>query len=183
MEKFLTTKSKPKKEQHLPVNITASERARQYQRGTFHASENLLFCSTCNVVVDHLRKYVVDRHLQSSSHQVKAERKDHKGRALLKVKHSKSIGFYLNVKEMLEKPKKGKKTPLKIPALFSIFPHYFAFFRTISRTIWQNFPHYFPFFPALYQKPCFYRNQILAPVVQKVDGAIYQINHYPVDKY
>lgn len=79
MEKFLTTKSKPKKEQHLPVNITASERARQYQRGTFHASENLLFCSTCNVVVDHLRKYVVDRHLQSSSHQVKAERKDHKG--------------------------------------------------------------------------------------------------------
>ena len=83
MEKFLTTKSKPKKEQHLPVNITASERARQYQRGTFHASENLLFCSTCNVVVDHLRKYVVDRHLQSSSHQVKAERKDHKGRALL----------------------------------------------------------------------------------------------------
>ena len=83
MEKFLTTKSKPKKEQHLPVNITASERARQYQRGTFHASENLLFCSTCNVVVDHLRKYVVDRHLQSSSHQVKAERKDLKGRALL----------------------------------------------------------------------------------------------------
>ena len=70
------------------------------------------------------------------------------------MKHSKSIGFYLNVKEMLEKPKKGKKTPLKIPALFSIFPHYFAFFRTISRTIWQNFPHYFPFFPALYQKPC-----------------------------
>ena len=82
MEKFLTTKSKPKKEQHLPVNMTASERARQYQRGTFHASENLLFCSTCNVVVDHLRKYVVDRHLQSSSHQVKTERKDHKGRAL-----------------------------------------------------------------------------------------------------
>lgn len=82
MEKFLTTKSKPKKEQHLPVNITASERARQYQRGTFHASENLLFCSTCNVVVDHLRKYVEDRHLKSSSHQVKAERKDHKGRAL-----------------------------------------------------------------------------------------------------
>ena len=84
MEKFLTTKSKPKKEQHLPVNITASERARQYQRGTFHASENLLFCSTCNVVADHLRKYVVDRHLhvQSSSHQVKAERKDHKSRAL-----------------------------------------------------------------------------------------------------
>ena len=70
------------------------------------------------------------------------------------MKHSKSIGFYLNVKEMLEKPKKGKKTPLTIPALFSIFPHYFAFFRTISRTIWQNFPHYFPFFPALYQKPC-----------------------------
>ena len=57
-------------------------------------------------------------------------------------------------KRNARKAKKGKKTPLKNPALFSIFPHYFAFFRTISRTIWQNFPHYFPFFPALYQKPC-----------------------------
>ena len=52
-------KSKTKDDPHLPVNITASERARQYQRGTFHTSENLLFCSTCNVVVDHLRNYLL----------------------------------------------------------------------------------------------------------------------------
>ena len=47
MEKFLTTKSKPKKERHLPVNITASKKARQYQRGTFHASENLPHLQCC----------------------------------------------------------------------------------------------------------------------------------------
>ena len=47
MERFLTTKSKPKKERHLPVNITAGKKARQYQRGTFHASENLSHLQCC----------------------------------------------------------------------------------------------------------------------------------------
>ena len=45
MDKFLV---KPKKK---PCSITPQERANQYP-GKFHADDNLLFCSTCNVVVD-----------------------------------------------------------------------------------------------------------------------------------
>ena len=44
----------------------------------------------------------------------------------------KSVGFNLNVKEVLGK---RRTHPLKIPAIFSFFPHYFAF----SHTIWPNF--------------------------------------------
>ena len=35
-----------------------------------------LFCSSCNVVVDHLRKFVVDKHLEAASHKRNTERKD-----------------------------------------------------------------------------------------------------------
>ena len=30
--------------------------------------DDRLFCSACNVVVDHLRKFVVDKHLEVASH-------------------------------------------------------------------------------------------------------------------
>ena len=55
MDKFLV---KPKKK---PCSITPQEWANQYP-GKFHADGNLLFCSTCNVVVDHHRKSVLDNH-------------------------------------------------------------------------------------------------------------------------
>ena len=49
MDKFVL-KVKPKKK---PCSITPQELAKQYP-GKFHADNNLLFCSTCNVVVvDH----------------------------------------------------------------------------------------------------------------------------------
>ncbi|CAH3024501.1 unnamed protein product, partial [Porites evermanni] len=56
--------------------ITANDRARNYPEGTFHADDGRLFCSLCNVVVDHLRKFVVDKHLEAASHKRNAERKD-----------------------------------------------------------------------------------------------------------
>ena len=49
MDKF------PKKK---PCSITPQERANQYPR-KFHADDNLLFCSTCNVIVDHHLKSAV----------------------------------------------------------------------------------------------------------------------------
>ena len=61
MDKFLV---KPKKK---PCSITPQERAKQYP-GKFHADDNLLFCSTCNVVVDHHRKSLHDNHLSAVSH-------------------------------------------------------------------------------------------------------------------
>ena len=53
-----------------------NDRARNYPEGTFHADDGRLFCSLCNVVVDHLRTFVVDKHLEAASHKRNAERKD-----------------------------------------------------------------------------------------------------------
>ena len=63
MDKFVL-KVKPKKN---PCSITQQERAKQ-NPGKFHTDNNLLFCSTCNLVVDHHRKSVLDKHLSAVSH-------------------------------------------------------------------------------------------------------------------
>lgn len=77
--------SKPKTRSHLPVNITANDRARNYPEGTFHMDDGGLFCSSCNVVVDHLRKFVVDKHLEAASHKQNAEKKDGRKQQTLKT--------------------------------------------------------------------------------------------------
>ena len=82
MDKFVvktpSASLKPKTRLHFPVNITANDRARNYPEGTFHVDDGRLFCSSCNVVVlnEHLRKFVVDKHLEAASHKRNAERKD-----------------------------------------------------------------------------------------------------------
>ena len=68
MEKFLT-----KKDNHTAVKVTAADRVRSYPRGTLHADDGLLFCSTCNVVIIHSRKHTIDKHLESASHVRKAQ--------------------------------------------------------------------------------------------------------------
>ena len=68
MDKFVVktvaAPSKEKTRSHLPVNLTVKDRAVKYPEGTFHVDDGLLFCSSCNVVIDHLRKCVVDKHLE-----------------------------------------------------------------------------------------------------------------------
>jgi len=80
MDKFVvktpSASSIPKTRSHLSVNITANDRAKNYPEGTFHVDDDQLFCSSCNVVVDHLRKFVVDKHLEVASHKRNTERKD-----------------------------------------------------------------------------------------------------------
>ena len=67
MDKFvvktLSASSQEKNRLRLPVhvNISAKDRARKYPEGTFHVDDGLLFCSSCNIVVDHLRKFVTLR--------------------------------------------------------------------------------------------------------------------------
>ena len=63
MDKFIL-KVKPKKKL---CSITPQERAEQYS-GKFHADNNLLFCSTCDVFVDHHRKSVLGKYLSAVSH-------------------------------------------------------------------------------------------------------------------
>ena len=66
--------SKPIRNSHLAVNIDANKRARKYPKGTFHVNDDLVFCSSCNVVVDHVRKSVVNKHLEAVSHMKLAEK-------------------------------------------------------------------------------------------------------------
>ncbi|XP_052562030.1 uncharacterized protein LOC120427632 isoform X1 [Culex pipiens pallens] len=50
------------------VKITCVERAKQYPKGTLHADEGQLFCTSCNVTLDHTRKATIDKHLKSQIH-------------------------------------------------------------------------------------------------------------------
>ena len=65
MDKFVvktsSASSQEKKRSHLPVNISAKHRARKYPEGIFHADDGLLFCSSCNIAVDHLQKFVTSK--------------------------------------------------------------------------------------------------------------------------
>ena len=65
MEKFLT---KPK-DAHTAVKTTARDHLRSYPKakGTLHEDDGLLFCSTCNVVLDHTSKSSTDKHLESAT--------------------------------------------------------------------------------------------------------------------
>uniref|UniRef100_H3AIL8 DUF659 domain-containing protein n=1 Tax=Latimeria chalumnae TaxID=7897 RepID=H3AIL8_LATCH len=48
-------------------NVSASDRVKQYPLGVL-SDGGKLFCTYCNVTVDHYRKSSVDRHLDSSTH-------------------------------------------------------------------------------------------------------------------
>ena len=58
------------------INISCSERAKQYPKGTLHADDGRLFCTTCNITLDHTRKGTIDRHLETPSHVNKRKRFD-----------------------------------------------------------------------------------------------------------
>jgi len=47
------------------VHITENDRTRKYPAGTFHMEDGMLFCSSCNMVNDHVQKCVVDKHLEA----------------------------------------------------------------------------------------------------------------------
>jgi len=78
MDKFVVkTAAVPWKEKtrsHLLVNLTAKDRAVKYPEGTFQVDDGLLFCSSCNVVIDHLQKCMVDKHLEVASHKQNVEK-------------------------------------------------------------------------------------------------------------
>ena len=58
------------------VNISCIDRAKQYPRGTLHADGGKLFCTSCNVTIDHTRKGTIDRHLETPSHCAKRRATD-----------------------------------------------------------------------------------------------------------
>lgn len=52
---------------HLPKNITACDRAKMYPN-QLHESGGKLFCTVCNVVIDHMRVFAVKQHLLTKKH-------------------------------------------------------------------------------------------------------------------
>ena len=54
MDKFVvktqSASSQEKTRSHLPVNISAKDRARKYPEGIFHVDDGLLFYSLCNIM-------------------------------------------------------------------------------------------------------------------------------------
>ena len=46
-------------------NIIAVKRAAEYAPSTFYCDAGRMFCKSCNVLVDHVRKSVVETHVGS----------------------------------------------------------------------------------------------------------------------
>lgn len=61
---------------HLPLNISAKDRARKHSEGTSHADNALLFCISNSIVVDYPRKFVMDKHLEADSHKQNTEKNE-----------------------------------------------------------------------------------------------------------
>jgi len=46
-------------------NASSKASKHQYPPGTFHVEDGMLFCSSYNMVIDHVWKIVVDKHLEA----------------------------------------------------------------------------------------------------------------------
>lgn len=104
MDKFVF-KSK-NKDPHLAVNISPADRAKKYPKGTFHADKKVMFCSSCNQIVDHIRKSVVDKHLESTTHKENEKKSvKHKQQTLQTAFECKTESDMEKVNEELNKHK------------------------------------------------------------------------------
>lgn len=55
---------------HLPTKITAKDREKQYP-GILHESGGKLFCTACNIVVEHKRKSSIEKHFATAKHNMR----------------------------------------------------------------------------------------------------------------
>ena len=66
------------------VNVSCVDRAKQYPPGTLHVDGDKLFCTACNVTLDHSRKGTIDRHLETPSHSNKRKAAEKVGESATK---------------------------------------------------------------------------------------------------
>lgn len=76
-----TTKIPPKPASNsvskAAIKVTPAERVAQYPPGMLHVEDDTtLFCSICNVSLDHTRKGSIDKHLRTQLHTEKQERQE-----------------------------------------------------------------------------------------------------------
>ena len=55
-------------------NVSAADRAAQYDKGVFYAENELMYCRVCNTVIEHVRKDTVNKHLTRKVHLEKVQR-------------------------------------------------------------------------------------------------------------
>lgn len=65
MDKFLC---QPHRSKDHAANISAADRAKQYKSSDVYEDGGRLFCRMCNVVLNHIRKSVIDDHFKSQAH-------------------------------------------------------------------------------------------------------------------
>ena len=73
-----------------PSSSLEKDRASKYPKGTFYVYNDLLFSSSCNIVVHHLQKCVIDKHLEAKSLKQNAEKKNGKQPTLKTVLNCKT---------------------------------------------------------------------------------------------
>ena len=81
----LSVSTTGKSKSHLPPNLSAKNRVEKFATGTFHEGDGLMFCLSYNMVIDHLRKSVIDKHLESAVHKQKAEQHQSNKQQMLKT--------------------------------------------------------------------------------------------------
>ena len=71
MEKFLCqpqrSKDQPQQSKDHAANISAADQAKQYKSSDVYEDGGRLFCCMCNVVLNHIRKSVIDDHFKSQA--------------------------------------------------------------------------------------------------------------------
>ena len=72
MDKFVSKKAKG--DISHKSSKTAKDRAREFP-GIYYEDDGRLFCSLCNLVVDHTRKSTIERHIKSERHVQKQQEK------------------------------------------------------------------------------------------------------------
>src|SRR5277367_2065122 len=58
------------------TKVSAKDRVKEYSNTNLHESDGFLFCTPCNVQLDHIRKSVIDNHLKSHKHVEKKRKLD-----------------------------------------------------------------------------------------------------------
>ena len=92
---------------HLPTNIIAKDREKQYP-GILRESGGKLFCTACNIVVEHKRKSSIDKHCATAKHnyrtaELQAGRQTTRQITMTQALESKSIVSAERIKNQLFK--------------------------------------------------------------------------------
>ncbi|XP_067875707.1 uncharacterized protein [Heterodontus francisci] len=98
------------------TTITAAHRVKEFGSQILHAAGGILFCTSCNVSLDHTRRATVQRHLESESHRSRKRASD---TALLENEHAKKQAPDSSLKKSTESSENSQCVPLELVDAFA----------------------------------------------------------------